>query len=124
MAVLAQHPPRAELNAGLQWALRQDVSDYKGRNNISRIEMLISAGADVNQPDRYGVTPLTYTVKGGDSRSPLVKLLIDSGANVNARDDNGKTALDAAKQNNSSPKCQQILTDAGAVTTNDAKQPR
>ncbi|MCE1247794.1 MAG: ankyrin repeat domain-containing protein, partial [Firmicutes bacterium] len=53
---------------------------------IDEIKFLIANGADVNNHNKLGQTPLHIT------RSPLIaRLLINAGADINAIDNNGKT---------------------------------
>jgi ankyrin repeat protein len=49
---------------------------------------LIENGADVNEPDAFGQTPLYYT-----NYSKVAQLYIENGANVNHVDNNGHTPL-------------------------------
>jgi len=58
------------------------------------IELLITAGADVNYAPENGITPLANAVIREDKES--AKLLISSGANVNSIDREGYTPLDTA----------------------------
>lgn len=52
---------------------------------------LIDNGANVNETDKNGVTPLIEACYLGYSRT--VKLLLENGADVNFKDNNGRTAL-------------------------------
>lgn len=113
---LARHPSQTEKDAALRWVVLADVSSphRSGAIRTQRLAQLIAAGANVNQPDRYGDTPLMEAVRTHGAE-PAVRLLIGAGANVNARDYRGKTVLDIAEERDSSPECRQILVDAGAV---------
>ena len=55
------------------------------------IARLIGDGADVNEKDKRGITPLGVAV--GFNRLPCVKLLLDSGADVHLTDARGSTVL-------------------------------
>lgn len=55
------------------------------------VARLIDAGADVNERDRQGWTPLMYSARNG--HADLVRLLLNNGADVNLKDSNGGTAL-------------------------------
>jgi hypothetical protein len=111
-AALAQHPPQAEKDAALWWAIRQDL--WAGQRAPSkRVAMLIAAGANPNKSDRSGSTLLMQALPPHGSES-LVELLVQAGADVNARDYRGKTVLDIAQEIGSSPQCQKILVNAGA----------
>ncbi len=61
--------------------------------------LLIAAGADVNQANDDGLTPLMSAV--GFDNTALVKLLLSAGADSKPHDKSGRTALDFAKHNRS-----------------------
>jgi ankyrin repeat protein len=58
---------------------------------IDRIKYLIENGADVNQKDDFGWTPLLLAT--AKARSDIVKVLIDSDVDLNQRSSEGYTAL-------------------------------
>ena len=62
------------------------------------VRMLLSKGADVNSKDRWGKTPLIWTVVGGASAEHLLvaQLLVEHGASVTEKADGGETALTIA----------------------------
>ena len=120
-AVLARNPSQAEKDAALPWVLRTDVSHSRGGViRTQRLEQLIGAGANVNQSDRYGSTPMMEAVRIPGAE-PAVRLLVRAGAKVNARDHRGKTILDIADEYHCSPECRQILLDAGAINSVQSK---
>jgi ankyrin repeat protein len=57
------------------------------KNRWKIVELLISNGADVNEPNQLGDTPLHNAVIEGDKE--IVELLIASGADVNAKSEIG-----------------------------------
>ena len=63
--------------------------------NIKVIEFLIGSGADVNQSDKNGSTPLTIA-SGHNSDTQTVALLLKEGAAVNVQTSTGNTALHKA----------------------------
>lgn len=63
--------------------------------DLEMVKLLIAHGADVNQANFRGATPLMGAAVGRDVS--VVKYLIEKGANVNARDKDGHTALMAAE---------------------------
>lgn len=60
------------------------------------VEMLISAGADVNASSRIGMTPLMAAASIG--RGEHVEMLLTKGAKIQSQDSRGRTALDFAKK--------------------------
>jgi len=66
--------------------------------NISAIKALIDTGANVNEGNAYGDTPLHYTLRRTSlgrrkGRIGVVAMLVTHGANVNSRASNGTTPL-------------------------------
>jgi ankyrin repeat protein len=59
--------------------------------DLEMVKLLIDHGADVNQKNFRGATPLMGAAVGTDPA--VVKYLIEKGADVNARDPDGHTAL-------------------------------
>lgn len=64
--------------------------------DLEMVKLLIAHGADVNQKNFRGMTPLMGAAVGRDAA--VVKYLIEKGADVNARDQEGHTALMYAEQ--------------------------
>jgi hypothetical protein len=62
--------------------------------NVSVVEELVKAGADVNLQDDDGNTPLIAACEGG--HVSVVTELVKAGADVNLQDDDGNTPLIAA----------------------------
>jgi len=75
----------------------------------SRVQKLLSAGADVNTVDGEGTTALMHSVIEADAK--MMTLLIDRGANVNAKNAADSTALMYAATNLAKAR---LLVDAGA----------
>jgi ankyrin repeat protein len=63
--------------------------------DLEMVKLLIAHGADVNQANFRGATPLMGAAVGRNAS--VVKYLIEKGADVNARDKDGHTALMAAE---------------------------
>ena len=55
------------------------------------VQALIAAGANVNQQDNNGRTPLHWAAYNG--HQAIVQALIDAGANVNQQNYDGRTPL-------------------------------
>ena len=65
---------------------------------IALIRRELSNGANVNEKNEDGYTPLHLAVKSGHKR--IVELLIAKGADVNAKDTRGATSLDYSTELN------------------------
>ncbi|MBO4520093.1 MAG: ankyrin repeat domain-containing protein [Alphaproteobacteria bacterium] len=89
-------------------------------NNIKAVQNLINSGADVNEPDENGFTPLMIATTGQNRK--IVKALIKAGANVNEPLKNGETPLmHAVAKWCADPKIIKILINAGAdINARDA----
>ena len=71
------------------------LSDAVRTGNIEDVKKHLSAGADVNEKDKHGLTPLHLAAANGHKE--LAELLIEKGADVNAKDEDGWTPLDYAE---------------------------
>ena len=71
------------------------------------VEQLIKSGADVNEIDDYGFTPLIETAIA--NQTPIATLLMTAGAKVNQTDVVGSTALHWAAENHNMPLCKFLL---------------
>ena len=75
-------------------------------SHIEIINLLIKNGANVNATNKNGVTPLTISVKSGQSE--ITKHLIAQGADINS-------TLKWANEHNSFEQVQKILLENGAT---------
>jgi hypothetical protein len=80
------------------------------------IRLLAGAGADVNAPNQWKMTPLIVAAEQGSMDS--VRALIDSGAKVNARNTSGLTALGIAAMRGHQEIVRYLL-DSGADAKRD-----
>lgn len=78
---------------------------------VSTVESLLNAGADVNLKDASGFTALIWAA--AFRRREIVLKLIAAGADVNARNNRGETALDLV---GFEPEIEEALIKAGAKT--------
>ncbi|KAL3984752.1 KAP P-loop domain family protein [Acanthocheilonema viteae] len=69
-----------------------------GRGYVTLVELLISAGAEVNACDKFGSTALIWAARKGCK--PIVELLLNSGAELDAVGMYGSTALMMAARGN------------------------
>ena len=85
------------------------INTVQGFLNI--VELLISAGADVDSLSGDGCSPLYYAVLG--RHLPVVKLLISKGCDINQPDLEGTSPLHGSAQVGSMDSCK-LLVEAGA----------
>ena len=86
------------------------IDSIRAGNQALALE-LVKDGADVNEPEANGTTPLHWAVHGGDLA--LVNQLIKAGANVNAKNNYGASVMvEAALLGNA--ELLAALLDAGA----------
>jgi ankyrin repeat protein len=86
---LPERGSRAPIPGGLSPLL---YAARDGRLESARI--LVTAGADVNQPDANGITPLIMAIT--NNHVDVARFLMDRGADINASDWYGRTPLWAA----------------------------
>ena len=78
--------------------------------DIDSVRHLVQAGANVNQTDPWGETPLHEAIRKGNAE--ILQILVDAGADANGRDGAGNSAIHVAvRQDN--PEIVRILVDAG-----------
>jgi ankyrin repeat protein len=90
----------ADINATEHSVGYSALHEAVDKGNINLIKLLISKGADVDLPARYGETPLHLIVnptlplpKSEEPALEMMKVLIDAGADLNAVDHGGMTPL-------------------------------
>ncbi|MDC0065776.1 ankyrin repeat domain-containing protein, partial [Verrucomicrobia bacterium] len=76
--------------------------------NKTIVKILIENGADINDKDKNGVTPLSFALT-----KEIAELLIDKGADINAKCDDGDTPLHSAAYNGRK-EIAELLIDKGA----------
>jgi len=66
------------------------------------VELLVNNGANVNQKNNYGDTPLMYATRIASSygNNEIITFLLEHGADPNAHDERGQTALATAIHKN------------------------
>lgn len=79
---------------------------------VENTELMIAAGADLNAPDRQGITPLVYALYTSfrDPNRRILRALLKGGADAHAPGNGGKTALQIAAEHDD-PELLQILQD-------------
>ncbi|CAH3156564.1 unnamed protein product [Porites lobata] len=86
--------PGFDVNAGLL-AGRNGLhyaADY-GQKEV--IEFLLSKGANINLPDKHGITALLASIF--ESQTECVKLLLEKGADKNLKAPDGRSYLECAE---------------------------
>jgi ankyrin repeat protein len=90
--------------------ITQELSNAVIANDLDRVKFLAGKGADVNQVDNQGWTPLISAAR--QRHDKMVALLIELGADVNKAHD-GFTPLTAAVMRDHAPTVK-VLVDKGA----------
>lgn len=123
-AIYSQKPEILQLllSAQVNPPLDTSLKDDEGRTPLHRaiyspfatqiIPMLLQAGANINEKDDQGFTPLMHTAIMYES-DPLI-LLLNAGAAINERDNNNHTALWHA-MNEEQEENAELLRQAGAT---------
>jgi ankyrin repeat protein len=78
-------------NPEKKWSVGNFLLSTATRGDTTLTQFSLNAGADVNQSDNDGKTPLHEAAVNGHIE--IVKLLLDAGADVNAQDKHGNTPL-------------------------------
>ena len=77
----------------------RELFDAVSDGNIENVKKHIDAGANVNEKDNGGNTPIhlhLHPYHGNAPDKAIVKILLENGADINARTENGFTPLDFA----------------------------
>ena len=80
---------------------------YRASDDVTAIDLLVEAGADMEALDSEGATPLLVACRYG--RPSRVTRLLQLGANLQAIDDQGRTARDMAAEHPDAKFREQIL---------------
>jgi len=83
------------------------LADAILQENMNAVRQILQYGADVNEIDEYGFTPLIETAIIDNIE--LTRLILSQGADPNKQDVTGGTALQWASENNNLPLCQLLL---------------
>ena len=82
--------------------------------DVEDVARLLAEGADVEELDKYGFTPLRGAAMAGQTE--FVKMLLAAGAKVDARNERGRTALMYAASQGQADTAR-LLLEAGADPT-------
>jgi quinoprotein dehydrogenase-associated probable ABC transporter substrate-binding protein len=91
--------------------LSQELSNAINANDAERVKFLVEKGADVNQPDPQGWTPLQNAAR--QRKDGIIKTLVELGADPNRPAEDGMTPLVAAAMRDHVPSVKALL-EAGA----------
>ena len=106
----------ADVNQRLVYKDNMTIFSYNAMFSVQRQHLinLLNAGADINEPDKYGYTPLMYSAIFIGTHIEDTKFLLELGANVNSSSyDIGWTALMSAAFSKK-PGLMEILIEYGA----------
>lgn len=78
-------------------------------NNKEMVELLLNAGADINEKTRFDNTPLMMAAE--DGYKGIVKLLLQEGADISIKNEHGNTALDIVKNREHREEIIQLLKE-------------
>lgn len=87
------------------------------RGKTACVEALLAAGADIEERDKQGMTPLLLAVAGG--HLPCVRALLAAGADINRPDPFGNTPLMTAFSHRRLPVFRELLRAGADVTLRD-----
>jgi ankyrin repeat protein len=85
--------------------------------DIEAVKQHLTAGTDVNQKDKFRLTPLHYT--GAYGHKEIAELLISKGADVNAKGKNGWTPLHYAARNGHKEVVELLIAEGADVNAKD-----
>ena len=110
-------PATAEGKAAATAALFRAIE----RNNIERMRLAITQGADLEAKNKDGCTPLYAVVAKPGANRAIVKLLLEAGANPNARDPRGQIPLHVAARDCRISDVEQLVSAGSDVNARDKK---
>ncbi len=111
VVIPAEKAAQAEL---VREVIESTKVDEPGEKLATKIQMLISAGLDVNSCDDGGNTALLMSARWLERPAKVLKVLLDAGADVNARNEEGETAL---HRGSNDPEAVRLLIDHGISVT-------
>jgi len=65
------------------------------RSNVRAVQLLVSAGAPLDDSDKFGSGTLHYACRAGSL--PIVRVLMTAGADIHAMNKHGRTPLEMAE---------------------------
>lgn len=110
----------AALLAVPAFAAGPSLIDAAYRDDLKTVESMVRAGADVNAPNRYGVTPLSLACTNGDIA--MVKALLAAKANPNLALPGGETPVMTCARTGSAEAVKALLAAGADVKAKDAER--
>ncbi len=110
-------PATAEGKAAATAALFRAIE----ANDVKRMRLAITQGADLEAKNKNGCTPLYAAVANHVGNSAMIKLLLEAGANPNARDPRGWIPLHVAARYWSISRVEQLVSAGSDVNARDKK---
>jgi ankyrin repeat protein len=86
---------------------KPDMHGYARMNLVDDLQTALMNGADVNEKDRFGATPLHYAI--AEKHLEAISSLLRHGADVTVRDGDGKTPLHYAVEHNLPAVAEELL---------------
>ena len=108
----SSRPVGKGINAPLDDALRTALHIAAADKDDVSLHRLLRIGANPNQSDKYGQTPLFDAVKSGNLSG--LRALAAKGGQLNHRDDQGRSLMDWAIETGAAPDMLAALHDLGA----------
>ncbi len=99
--------------------LADALIDAAGAGDIAKVQNLLQQGADVNEKNKNGFSPLILACLFG--KSDVAKVLLDKGANVNIQDDGGMAPIILAAGNGNVPLMKILLAKGAKLDMTDNK---
>lgn len=81
------------------------------------MKLLLNAGADINQKNKLGESPIFHATR--ENNIDIVKFLLDSGANINTKTNRGSTPLSNAAYNNYIDMIKELVKRGADINTTD-----
>lgn len=114
LSVLLQYVTSVDINAALNEHGQTALMIAVENGHLSVARQLISQGADVNEADRWGSTPLHFAAGNMYDQTAFIKLLVEAGGNINAMTERHYTPLHKAILSQyATAQCLQTLLESG-----------
>jgi ankyrin repeat protein len=96
----------------LEWAVRND--------NLETAELLLHAGADPREANRYGVVPMTLACTNGSAA--MIRLLLKAGVDANAPGEGGELPIMTAARSGNAEAVKALLAAGASANAKEEKR--